>query len=69
MMTDEAMTMLATYFIEHEIDTSGESLPDSFRDVAIEGIKEYWRQNPLVFEQQWAEFLEMNIPKKRITFG
>ena len=64
-MTDEIMNILGNYFIDEEVQAS-EGLPESFRQVAIDGMKEYWRQNPDVFERQWAEFLELSVPTRRI---
>ena len=66
-MTDEIMDILGNYFIDEEVQAS-EGLPESFRQVAIDGMKEYWRHNPETFARQWGEFLEMNTPKTKI-FG
>ena len=64
-MTDEIMDILGNYFLDEEVQAS-EGRPESFRQIAIDGMKEYWRQNPEVFERQWAEFLELSVPTRRI---
>ena len=38
-MTDEIMDILGNYFIDEEVQAS-EGLPESFRQVAIDGMKE-----------------------------
>ena len=68
MMTDEAMTILANFYLDAQMQGSltSDNLPESIKSTAIESMKEYWRQNPDVFERQWAEFLELSVPTRRI---
>ena len=70
MMTDEAMTILANFYLDAQMQGSltSDNLPESIKSTAIESMKEYWRQHPEDFETQWAEYLELHTPKP-LTLG